>query len=340
MSVFLEEIPPSDLVSRTALQRVATLGGTDKYGGGDIRIFAEPFVDTVRVLSQAQTEFTLSDMEDLTWYYDGPPSGIEFLRLQHTNLAGSSDQDEKEKSAYHLATALSLYGKGSLQWENVIRKLVHEGVDIHGQVRCFNNEPWDDRDDRSAVLEHYGTPLDELFRHTDTPFEAQKVSRSWLRILASEGIDVLVYLEEEIALHTARHLLTWSTCLYFRKLIFQLDENPGVWWDWVIDPSSGAGLVREAFTTLSMNRVDCFDTYVVKYLEWDTWPWGYPDWCRMPWYGSGILELDYDGYCPERKGKNDLAKNRAARRMARKASKMRRALGIKRTSRVPGAWPL
>lgn len=63
----------------------------------------------------------------------------------------------------------------------------------------------------------FGTPLDQLFAYTEPPSEARRVSTAWLQILASEGIDILAYLETEIALHISRQQLTWSDFQLRRK---------------------------------------------------------------------------------------------------------------------------
>ena len=56
----------------------------------------------------------------------------------------------------------------------------------------------------------YGTPLDELFCRTKTPFEGEEAADRWLQILSSEGYDVVAYLEEELALHAQQMQLTYS----------------------------------------------------------------------------------------------------------------------------------
>lgn len=326
--------PQSDVFFRTALQRVAIPGVCEEYGG-DLTSFATPIVDTLRVLSQAQTDFSLADMERFMRLYRGPPLGVEFLLLQNTNLAGTLDQDDKTKSALAFVTAVSLFGNGFTQWESVIRKLIREGVNIHGQIRGSWSKPWY-ADDSKSVL---GTPLDELFVYTNTPFEAQIVGKSWLHTLSSEGYDILAYLNEEIALHTPQYLLTWPTYYYSRKLVFQLGDNPSVWWDWQLDPDSGAIIVREVYKSLnSTNTFDC--QWVMDTPKPDTWPWGYPDWDWWPLYrGDTMLESRRKDLVLRLRRQENLADVRAARRMARKASKVRRSLGIKNASQMPGAWP-
>lgn len=328
---------------RTALQRVAIPGVSNEYGG-DLTSFATPIVDTLRVLSQAQTDFSQADIKEFLWLYSGPPSGVEFFLLHNTNLAGTPDKADKELSAFAFAVAVSLFGKCSMQWESVIRKLIHEEVDIHGQVRRLRSEPWY-HDGPLPTPRVLGTPLDELFGHTKTPFEARTVGNSWLRILASEGFDILAYLEEEIALHTAQHLSTWATYLHRRVLIFQLGENPGVWWDWQLEPESGAILVREAYKSLNLtneedNLANYYRTYTNDTPQQDTWPWGYPDWFWAPWYSATMPESEQNNPMLVVDRRRHLAYDRATRRMEKKASKKRRALGMKNASKMPGAWPL
>ncbi len=337
MSASLKARPQSDVFFRTALQRVAIPGVCEEYGG-DLTSFATPIVDTLRVLSQAQTDFSLCDIERFTWLYSGPPLGVEFLLSNNTALADTMDQYAKEISALIFATAVSLFGKGSMEWESVIRKLIHGGVNIHGQVRRCRSEPWYWKGSL-ATPRILGTPLDELFVHTNDPFESQTVGNSWLHILASEGVDIVAYLEEEIELHNPQHLSTWSTYLLHRKLVFQLGENPSVWWDWQLDAESSALLVREEYKSLSTDD-DFYGQYTHDTKMRNTWPWSYPDWFWVPLYRNVTPKSAYDDMISGLHQRMKLAEDRAARRMTKKDSKLRRALGVKNVSSMPGAWPL
>lgn len=330
MSVPSKERPLSDVSTRTALHRVALRGVCNEFGG-DLTLYETAIVDTLRVLSQAQTDFSQNDIRYFAWFYYGPPSGIEFLLLQHANLTSTEGEEDEVVSAYAFAKAVTLFGEGYSQWESVIRQLIRGGVYIHGRVHKRQIEPW--YYETLQATKVLGTPLDELFEGTNTPLEARTISKSWIRILVSEGFDILAYLQEEITIHTAQHLLTWSNDLDYRKLIFQLGENPGVWWDWQLHPESGALLVRDPFKSLnSMNDFGYVGVWRPDSPQRDPWPWRYQKWLWLAW------NLEYN--MVEVSRRRDLAHARATRRVAKRASKMRRALGMKTASQMPGAWPL
>lgn len=342
MSLYSQEALPADVSPRTALQRVAIPGVCNEYGG-DLSSFEKPIIDTLRILLQAQDDFTLSDVRGFSNLYHGPPAGVEFLLLQDETLVGDLDQDAREKAAYAFAGAVSLFGEGFRQWENLIRKLIREGVNIHGQVRHFWYQSWNERESHGFldIPDVPGTPLDDLFIRTKTPSEARAVANIWLQILESEGYDAVTYLKEEVALHEPQQHLTWSDFDCYRKLIFQLGENPGVWWDWQLEPESGAIMVREEYKSLNL-AMDIDDFLVrgdwvinddeIMILQSAMWPWGY-------------IELDWgldssDAIYSEWKRKKNLARSRADRRLAKRVSKHRRALGLKNVARMPGAWPI
>lgn len=170
--------------------------------GNDLTNFTTPISDTVQILSQAQGGLALKDIEGFTEIYWGPSAGVECLLFQQNHLI-FMDLKTEEKVAYSLVMAVRRFGFRLLQWEALIRRLIREGVDIHGTTRSRLDEPRCYADEREAsyVL---GTPLDELFVFTVTLSDARSTSTAWLQILASEGINILEYLKTEYALHTPR----------------------------------------------------------------------------------------------------------------------------------------
>ena len=309
-------------------------GVCEEYGG-DLTAFATPIVDTLRVLFQAQTD---SDLDRLMYLYRGPPAGAEYLLLQHSNFTQVEGAHHENKLAYFFVVAVSLYGKGDLQWENLIRRLIRQGMDLHVHTRRRPFIPLC-QDDHGYAYFHV-TPLDELFVHTDSPFEAHKAACNWLGLLASEGLDITAYLEQEAVLHSAQQQSTCARFHQHRKLIFQLGEKPHVWWDWHIDPSSGASAVRDEYKSLVFSHDADY---------WDSAPWlnAWPFFCSQ-WFTEGTswyLAMEGDASKKnqiklKQKRKEELAASRAYRRLKKRAADLRRASRTNYTSKMPGAWPV
>lgn len=169
--------------------------------------FTTSVVDTLRVLSQAQTDISILDAIMLIESYNGPPDDIYFFLSQYTDLGGTPDEHHKHISAIAFELAVKSFGDERTQpenltrWESLIRKSIRQGVDVHGHKCLDRNAVWQDPD----VPRGWGTLLDDLFEYTHTPLDALIVGNSWLRILASEGFVISTYLEEEITLHTAQN---------------------------------------------------------------------------------------------------------------------------------------
>jgi len=298
--------------------------------------FTTSIVDTLRVLSQAQTDVSMVDVEKLVRLYRGPPEGIEFLLSQFTNLGGTPDEHHRHMVATVFRVAVQGLGGDCTQWESLVRKLIQQGVGIHGYVAVG-----------SALRQGWGTLLDDLFISTCTPLEASTVGNSWLRVLASEGFDTSNYLEKEISLHTAQHSSISLKYLGCRRLVFQLGETQSVSWNWHIEPESGAFIVRDIFKSLIFTD-DFLDVEIRRFINHppDIWPWGYHVWYKdlssVLWshYSRGRKCSIWDNeYFWETGRLSNLADTRAARRMAKKVWKSRRALRKKYPSQMPGAWP-
>jgi hypothetical protein len=299
--------------------------------------FTPSIVDTLRVLSQAQTDISMVDVESLVASYWGPPEGIELLLSQYTNLGGTPDEHHRHMFAAIFQVVVKRFGGDCTQWESLVRKLIHQGVDVHGYVFVG-----------SALGEGWGTLLDDLFIYTYTPLEASIVGNFWLRILASEGFDISTYLEEEISLYTALHLVPSPVLSGCRKLIFQLGETQSVSWEWHVEPESGALLVRDMFKSLIFT-IDLNDLEFVRSVDCHRilWPWGHHVWYRYlyEYYMDpelrGLNFSRFGGweFLQKSRQQTKLVDSRAARRMAKKAWKSRRAWRKKYPSQMPGAWP-
>ena len=145
-----------------------------------------------------------------------------------------------------------------------MRKIVRLSVDLH---RIHELHPY----------YHFSLPtnrkinvtlLDELLRSMDDPVEGTAVIRAWLNILAAEGHDVRRYLETEMALHADQEFFLPSCWISMdRKLFFCLADEPGVEWDWWIDPEASSSLICNEFRHMS-----CHYPLVIDDLEWEcTW---------------------------------------------------------------------
>lgn len=158
-------------------------------------------VDTLRLLTQWQNDISPSDISIFCSFSQRPVEAAEFMFSQHL-IQSEFDVSEGEEHFPFLAAALRAYGSGEWQWESLIRRLLRKIVDLHVLISAMY--PCD--------FSGYFTPLDELFRFTKTPFEGEAAAARWLRVLSSEGYDVMAYLEEEQALHAAQMQLTRPSC--------------------------------------------------------------------------------------------------------------------------------
>lgn len=169
------------------------------------------FVDTLRLLTRSQTDLSPTDMVVLWGIYVGPVEGAEFMFSQGLLLSEFYNSDDDDDYFPPLATALRAYSTEPSRWDSFIRLLLRKRPGLHMPVP---RNPGFEVNERNRDLRYpckilqYGTPLDELFAKTETPFEGEAAAKGWLQILSSEGYDVGSYLEEEQALHAAQKQLT------------------------------------------------------------------------------------------------------------------------------------
>lgn len=304
-------------------------------------------VDTLRILGQAQEELSALDVRDLWYCFQGPAKDVDMLYQQCSGFMEFQEEDSQLTCSHVLTKALWEYGRGRLEWGYLVRKMVRNGVDLHGRVcHAYIDEPNEynmgdgvaggrrsKRKDRRAM---HGTPLDELFKETVSPYEAELAAQNWLWILRREGVDELAYLAEEFALHTAQQQLTYSgeDGTTRRQLVFNFGANPTVWWEWLLDPGSGAYLVREEFKGMYTLWDDHVALGSIANPERDVSPFDFPDLSfeRMPIVKQmEDIPLDYIYRVQD-------ARERFDRRWKKKASKLARAQRTKGPRKIPGAW--
>ena len=304
---------------------------------GDSPPTTNDIVDTFRVLIRAQDEFSALDMEGIGYMYNGPPEGVELLLGHRSILLGVPDEDGRAISAHIFALALSHFGKGFIQWEPLIRKLLQEGVDIHGRVRpptLRDSYHGEDNSNRMSS-EFFLTPLDELLAHTRTPFDAKEVADAWLRILSTEGYNIVAYLKREFVEHMACQQLIPTVLggsLLRRSLVFHIESDARVYWDWNIDPASPSSLLHHDLRMLFASE----DNHIILQSDpWHSvWPFNYP--ASAP--NRSLWSWTKDN--PEWEGAYNLANERADKRSERKHRKAGRAQKPVDWPMVPGAWPL
>ena len=286
----------------------------------------ESQLDNLRLLTTE--EFTLDDLSInlmLLCYTAESPKALDFL------LSAYPFPDElRQKGALiasPLIVALRWLGAGEIKFEGLIRKCLRQGFDVHC-LRQLSDE----------------TLLDDLFTWHEHPFDQSDEAQIWLSILKEEGYDVDAYLDKEVELHSAQdHLFFPRRRLYFdvgvtRRLIIRKGQHPNVWWDWSIDPSSGASLVRNEFLNMNLDHCDSY----FQFKEGErrlSWPLARHDW-EYEWPYAYQVWSDY--YAPYRGWRHrtwiewreqaDLAERRFARRMKKKEEK------INERPRMPGAW--
>ena len=225
------------------------------------------------------------------------------------------------------------------RYESIIRRLLRIGVDVHAPVprlSAFQS------DDYPCSLEPYSTPLDELFMHTRAAAEAKDAADAWLRILSTEGKDVLAYLEKERVLHATRPMFTCPQSCYKyppRHLIFSLGKAPSVYADWWINPECSTSLLLQEFKHMNI-LAEYRSPWLMKWQEildsrWkSTWPINYQRWDEP---SAPFLHPEID--LGTRKHLRQRAQERADRRWHEKARKASRLNGTRTHTSMPGAWP-
>ena len=170
---------------------------------------SESIVNILRLLTQSSNNISSRDIYDLSVLYMGPPEGIEFIFAQDL-IPSDPDVSDGEECFPFLALALKYYGETPFPWESFLRLLLRKRVGLHSPVpRFWNLERWNTWLAPTYPCSEYGTPLDELFSRTHTPFEGEAAAERWLQLLSSEGYDVKAYLELEEALHAEQMQLTY-----------------------------------------------------------------------------------------------------------------------------------
>ena len=145
-----------------------------------------------------------------------------------------------------------------------------------------------------------------------------------------------VYLMREVAIHAAQKSLTWQNSRLepLRKLCFEMEGTPSVWWEWCPDPCSHVFLAQTEYTHVF--QLDMWDLGRYVPVPWqDRWPFDHPEWSddsRM-WRRSGFWE-----HSPEWDRKTLLARERANRRSGKRDRKLRRGQEPWTLSQMPGSW--
>ena len=293
----------------------------------------------VRTLIKANCDIELEDLyyvfSDQYW---GSPEAAELL---FSACDVSSDTDLVDNWSFSFLTvALREFGVGISRWETWIRRLLHCKEDIHISRSSLQDgiplgiQPWTH------------TALDDLFKNTDCPFDAERVAQDWLLMLAEAGFNVNEYLEKERYLHSAQDCLTSPH--FFgneRQLVFEMDGKPSIGWEWWFHPLAPGSSVCHEFRNMNLaHHTNSF--YIYNNDLWkDTWPYNYPEWsdCYKP--GSPIFPLNAETQklqeWQERKVKpwekmRDNVACRHGRQTRKKYPQYFRELNKKPP--VPGAW--
>ena len=166
--------------------------------------YIERTIDILRLFIQSQDEISSRDSFNIWLYFSGPVEAAEYIYNQSL-FQPEPDVSAAEGTPPFLATALRHYGRRPLKWEAFIRRLLRKGVDLHSPMPRLGKV---EGSVYPCKILEYGTPLDELFWYTVTPFEGEAAADGWLQALASEGYDITAYLEEELALHAPQMQFT------------------------------------------------------------------------------------------------------------------------------------
>ena len=332
--------------------------------------FESEIVDTLRTLAQHQDDVSASDLSRANLWYGGSPEGWDVLLANSSLHLERFDVAESVGSVPPLAVALRCYGRSFFygngprlhddfcvlqatyfseykQWERLLKKIIHKGADLHVPVSRYGYNP---SDYSSFDVTEYGTPLDVLFQYSETPDEARTLGAQWLRLLSSQGHDVVAYLKKEMTLHAPEYQMTYpAACILedfppaghelqhtLRELQFMFDDTrPCVWWEWWMDPASDIYLLEREFKEIVKHTCGLPDHGFLFLI--DTWPFQYPVWYDNPekvaqdWLEEGMRPA-------ERLRRAHLAMQRANRRLEKRYAKNMSSKGL-RHSHVPGAWP-
>ena len=273
-------------------------------------------LDTLRLLTTE--DFTLDDLSQSLWLWDfepQSPEALDFLLSAYPFPDELRQQGALDTSP--LIAALKWFGAGDKEFEGLIRKLLRQGFDVHPLWRPSTSET--------------ESPLDALFYWHDNPFDQSDEAQAWLSILKEEGYDVDAYLDKEVEFRSGQDHLFFPYSDYdlgegvTRRLIIRNGQHPNVWWDWSIDPSSGASLVRNEFQYMNLDHYDRFGEiewveclrrrrYLAQY-DWEcVWPYIYPIWSD---FYKPFEDLNDRSWIEWRR-QADLAERRFSHRMKKK----------------------
>ena len=304
----------------------------NKWGLKAMHMEHESQLDTLRLLTTE--EFTLDDLSRSLWsWYFRPisPEALEFL------ISGYPFLDELRQKGTQgemspLMPALKWFGAGEKRCESLIRKFLRQGFDVHPLERGW------------ASTDETETLLNALYYWHENPFDQSDEAQAWLSILEEEGYDVEAYLDKEVELRSGQDHLFFSDFRFYgeraqRRLIIRKGQQPNVWWDWSIDPSSGASLVRNEFQHMNLDHRDlCSDFIFMEsrsrrplarhYWEY-AWPYAYPIWSDFYEPLRGLNDL----FWTEWRKQADLAERRISHRMKKKKKEK-----MTKRPRMPGAW--
>ena len=296
----------------------------------------ESQLDTLRLLTTE--EFTLDDLSEslLLWRF-GPqsPEALDFLLSAYP-----FPNELREKGALRMSpliAALMSFGAGKKKFEGLIRKFLRQGFDVHPLQEERASRGW-------ASTDKTETLLNALFYWHENPFDQSDEAQAWLSILKEEGYDVDAYLDKEVELRSGQDHLFFSHFLFSpgegvaRRLIIRNNQHPNVWWDWSIDPSSGASLVRNEFQHMNLDHYGLYSVFkcVESSLrlplarhDWEyVWPYAYPIWSDFYDPHQGWSDRSWI----EWRKQADLAERRFSHRMKKKKEK------INKRPCMPGAW--
>ena len=176
----------------------------------------EEVVEILRLLTQSKDGISAQDIKRF-WatIFMTPVEAAEFMWSQDLTPSESDVSDDEEIFPI-LAGVLIEFGRDPSEWESFLRLCLSKNAGLHSPVPRFkpirNSDKMNDSLFPCRVLE-YGTPLDELFAWTMTPFEGEAIAHRWLQVLSSEGFDSVAYLEEEFTLHAEQmQLIRPSYC--------------------------------------------------------------------------------------------------------------------------------
>ncbi len=295
----------------------------------------ESQLDTLRLLTTE--EFTLDDLSEFlfVWcFIPYSPEALDFL------LSAYPFPDElRQKGALvisPLTAALRWFGAGEKKFEGLIRKFLRQGFDVHLVRRT--------RACRGSSTYNTETLLDALFYWHENPFDQSDEVQAWLSILKEEGYDVDAYLDKEVELRSGQdHLFFPRSRIYLgvgatRRLIIRNGQQPNVWWDWSIDPSSGASLVRNEFQNMNLDHCDLYSDFErmefslrrpLARHDWEyAWPYVYPIWSDFYDPKQGWSDRSRNEWLKQAA----IAEQRFSHRMKKKKEK------ITKRPRMPGAW--